>query len=198
MTAGNPGAVIPQRYLDALGDKDPIELQRKAPKRLRKLIADLSEKQLARRPFDGKWSIKEVLAHLADGEVVVGSRVRMVAAQDRPVLIGYDQDAFVEHLGLEQTSATELLDAFKAARALNVSLLQRLPKEAYARVGLHSERGEESIDVIVRMCAGHDRIHEQQIARLREAVLAQKARERKAEKKAHATDKRRKRKLARK
>jgi hypothetical protein len=178
-----PGPVIPQRYLDALGKRDPIESQRKAPRRVKKLINGLSEKELAARPIDGKWSIKEVLAHLADGEVILGSRVRMVAAQDRPVLIGYDQDAFVANLGIERTSSAELLAAFKAARAVNVALLERLAQDRFARIGLHSERGEESIETMIRMYAGHDRIHEDQIARLKEALRASKANRRAKDKK---------------
>ena len=184
MVAGSPGPVIPSRYTDALAGADPIESQRKAPKRVKKLIRGLSEKQLARRPAPDKWSIKEVIAHLADGEVIIGSRVRFVAAQDRPPLVGYDQDAFVERLAIEREKTDELLDAWAAVRAVNVRLLQRLPKEAFARISLHSERGEESIESMTTMYAGHDRIHEDQIARIRgeleERKRAKHAREKKS------------------
>ena len=67
-----PGPVIPERYRQALGDSDPLELQRGAPSRLRRLVAGLSEDQLSTHPAPGKWSIKEVVAHLADGEVING------------------------------------------------------------------------------------------------------------------------------
>ena len=170
------------RYARALGGDDPLESQRKAPKRIAKLLKGLSEKQLARRPAPDKWSIKEVVAHLADGEIVLGSRLRFVAAQDRPLLPGYDQDRFVAGLGIERVSTEDLLEAFVAARALNVGLLRRLPKEAFQRVGLHAERGEESIATMVAMYAGHDRIHEQQIAAAREALRAAKARKKKRKK----------------
>jgi hypothetical protein len=173
---------VPERYVRALDGDDPIESQRKAPKRIAKLLKGLSEKQLARRPAPDKWSIKEVVAHLADGEIVLGSRVRFVAAQDRPLLPGYDQDRFVAGLGVERVSTEDLLEAFAAARALNVALLRRLPKEAFQRIGLHAERGEESIATMVAMYAGHDRIHEQQIAAAREALRAAKAQKKKGKK----------------
>ena len=137
---------VPERYVRALDGDDPIVSQRKAPQRIAKLLKGLSENQLARRPAPDKWSIKEVVAHLADGEIVLGSRVRFVAAQDRPLLPGYDQDRFVAGLGVQ------------------------------------AERGEESIATMVAMYAGHDRIHEQQIAAAREALRAAKAQKKKGKK----------------
>ncbi len=174
MAAGNPGPVVPERYVNALGGADPVESQRKAPKRIKKLLRGLSEKQLARRPAPNKWSIKEVIAHLADGEVVLGSRLRFVAAMDRPPILGYDQDAFVERLGIERVKTAELFDAFAAVRGANVSLMERLAEDAWRRVGIHSERGEESIETMIVMYAGHDRIHEEQILAIREALVTEK------------------------
>jgi len=166
-----PGPVVPQRYLDAIGNRDPIESAAKAPKRLRHLVEGLSQKEIDWRPGEGKWSIRQILAHLADGEVMIGSRLRLVAAMDRPTIVGYDQDAFVANLCVDELSAEQWLDAFRSMRALNVALLSRLPKEAFSRIGLHTERGEESLSQMVFMYAGHDLIHERQIA---EQVLAYK------------------------
>ncbi|MFN0242560.1 MAG: DinB family protein [Planctomycetota bacterium] len=188
MAAGNPGPVVPERYVQALAGRDPIESQKKAPKRVKKLVRGLSEKELAARPAPGKWSIKEIIAHLADGEVILGSRLRFVAAMERPTIIGYDQDAFVDKLGIARVKTAELLDAFAAVRGANVGLMKRLPRETYARVGLHSERGEESIHTMLVMYAGHDHIHEREIERLRDEFVA--ARPRKDAAKSGGTDKR--------
>ena len=170
-----PAHNVAEHYLQALGSHDPIDSLRKAPKRLRKLIGKLSKKQLARRPAEGKWSIKDVLAHLADGEMVLGTRMRFVAAMDRPAIVGYDQDAFVANLAYDDTSADELWRNFAQLRAMNVALLERLPERAFARVGLHSERGEESLVSMVFMYAGHDRLHEAQIVRLVEGLRTAKS-----------------------
>ncbi len=167
-------SVVPARYIEALGGADPFETQRKAPKRLKKLLKGLSEKQLARRPSADKWSIKEVVAHLADGEVIMGSRIRFVAAQDRPPLPGYDQDLFVQNLGIEKVKTKDLLEAFAMARKLNMQLLARLPESALDRVGLHGERGEESIRTMITMYAGHDLIHEEKIGIARDGLRAAK------------------------
>lgn len=161
-----PQTNVPERYLQALGTRDPIDSLRKAPKRVRKLVKGLSEKQLARRPEPDKWSIKEVLAHLADGELVLGARMRFVAAMERPTIVGYDQDLFVANLAYERVETEELWETFAQLRAINVALLERLPEAALARVGVHTERGEESLASMIFMYAGHDRIHEAQLGRL--------------------------------
>jgi len=174
MAAGKPGPVIPERYAQALGTDDPVDVMAATPDLLRKIVKGLTEKQLATKPAPGKWSIKEIAAHLADGEVILGSRYRMVAAHDRPALPGYDQDAFVERLGPMNTTTTDLIDDFSMVRAANLGLLLRLPKDAWERVGLHSERGEESIDFMVHMYAGHDRIHLSQIETIRTGLFPKK------------------------
>lgn len=174
MTDTIPRSTVPQRYLEALGGVDPIEAQRKAPKRVKKLVKGLSEKQLSKRPGDGQWSIKEIIGHLVDSEFVNGTRVRFIAAHDRPAIPSYDENLFAARLGNERARTKDLLEAFAAVRAANLGLLERLPKGAMDRVGIHSERGEESIRTIVAIFAGHDHIHERQIERVREFLKAAK------------------------
>ena len=165
------GPVIPERYRQALGADDPLKAMFEAPQRLRRLVKGLTEKQLAKSPAPGKWSIRQIVAHLADGEVILGSRYRFIAAHDRPAIPGYDQDLFVERLGVENATTEELLADFEMARAVNLGLLVRLPDEALDRVGVHSERGEESIWTIVTHYAGHDRVHLEQIETIRTGLF---------------------------
>ena len=119
-----------------------------------------------------------MIAHLADGEVILGSRVRFVAAQDRPPLLGYDQDAFVERLGIEKAKTAELLDAFAAAReGSNVAFSLACPRRLVCHASaLHAERGEESIRYDGPRCTpATTRIHEQQILEIRTGLLAKKS-----------------------
>ena len=174
MTDTIPRSTVPQRYLEALGGVDPIEAQRKAPKRVKKLVKGLTEKQLSRRPGEGKWSIKEIVGHLVDAEFVNGTRMRFVAAHDRPAIAAYDENLFAARLGNERAKTKELLESFAHARAANLAMLARLPKGAFDRVGIHSERGEESIRAMITMYAGHDRVHEAQIERVKEFLKADK------------------------
>ena len=171
MPEGAPGPVVPSRYEAALGDDDPVAAMAETPDLVRKLLRGLSERQLRARPAPGKWCIQEIVSHLADGEVILGSRYRFIAAHDRPPLMGYDQDAFVERLGPLNGKAVDLADDFAMARAVNLGLLERLPEDAWDRVGLHAERGEESIRSLVAMYAGHDRIHLSQIETIRTGLF---------------------------
>jgi hypothetical protein len=182
MAAGSPGPVVPDRYLEALGGDDPVAAMAEAPDRLRRALRGLTEKQLGTKPAPGKWSIREIVAHLADGEVVLGCRYRFVAAMDRPPLPGFDQDAFVANLGVGKAATADLVDDFAMARAVNVGLLERIGESAWKRVGLHAERGEESLGGMVTMYAGHDRIHLEQIETIRTGLFP-KARKRPVRKK---------------
>ncbi len=171
MASATPVPAIPERYAKALGTDDPVEVMAESPERLRKLTRGLTEKQLSTKPAPGKWSIKEIVAHLADGEVILGSRYRFIAAHDRPPIAGYDQDAFVARLGVANTTTADLIDDFAMARAVNLGLLDRLPDADWDRVGIHGERGEESIRKLVYMYAGHDRNHIQQIETIRTGLF---------------------------
>jgi hypothetical protein len=189
MAAGSPGPVIPSRYRDILGDDDPLVAMAEAPDRVRRLIRGLTEKQLEKKPAPGKWCIKEIVAHLADGEVILGSRYRFIGAHDRPVVPGYDQDAFAERLGPLGARGGDLADDFAMARAVNLGLLDRLPEDAWDRVGLHSERGEESIRALVTMYAGHDRVHLAQIETIRTGLFPKGRKKRSSQKLAGKTGK---------
>jgi hypothetical protein len=182
--AARTAPVVDPRYTAALGDDDPVLVMAETPDRLRKLLRDLTEKQLGTKPAPGKWCIKEIVAHLADGEVIVGSRYRFIAAHDRPPLPSTNQDAFAARLGPMNAKAADLADDFAMARAVNLGLLERLPEEAWDRVGIHSERGEESIRTIVAIYAGHDRNHLAQIETIRTGLFPKAGKKRAARKRA--------------
>jgi uncharacterized damage-inducible protein DinB len=168
-----PSPKLPAAYLEPLEGKDALRSLAKAPRRLKKLLRSASERELAQRPSRGKWSVVEVLNHLADHEVIQGSRWRLVGAMERPPIHGYDQEAFQAAQDLEGTRAKDLWRAFAAARAANLAFLARLEPQAWGRLGLHSERGEESLSDMTWRCAGHDRIHEAQIERTLAALRQQ-------------------------
>lgn len=153
--------------LDLLGDKKPIDVLRRTHAALEKAIDGLSTRQLSRREAPNKWSIKHVLRHLADSEIVWGWRMRLVLAQDRPSLTGYDQDLWADRLGYGDAGEKESLSDFAVLRGSNLRLLKRASAEDLKRVGVHSERGEESVEHMMRLYAGHDLLHLRQIERIR-------------------------------
>jgi hypothetical protein len=184
MAAFARGPVRPSDYAVELGADDPVVVMAGTPDRMRKLLRGLTRKQLQTRPAPGKWCIQEIVAHLADSEVILGSRYRFAAAHDRPVLLCSDQDAFAARLGPLNSTAADLADDFAMARAVNLGLFERLPEEAWDRVGLHSERGEESIRDMVAYYAGHDRHHLSQIETIRKGLFPDAGKKRPAPKKA--------------
>ena len=158
--------------LGLLGDDDPIPVLKETPALVRRAVAGLPEAALGRREAPGKWSVRHVLRHLADGEVVFAFRLRMILAHDRPTLPGYDQDAWADRLGYAEAPADLALDDFETVRRSNVALLERCSAADLERVGLHAERGEESVARMARLYAGHDRLHLRQIERIRAAIAA--------------------------
>lgn len=155
---------------DLVGDRDPMEVLRDTPGHLRSAVEELSEEALAAPEAPGKWSIRHVVRHLTDSEIVWAYRLRMVMAQDRPPLTGYDQDAWAERLGYDETSMEETLEELEVLRGGNLRLLERASEEDLDRVGVHGERGEETLRDMIPLYAGHDLVHLRQIERIRSTV----------------------------
>lgn len=155
--------------LGLLGDRNPLHVLQRTETALQKIVDELSGQQLAKREAPKKWSIKHVIQHLADSEVVLAWRLRMVLSHDRPALAGYDQDLWSERLGYEDIHTKEALATFAALRKANIRLMKRASPEDLQRVGVHSERGEESVAHMMRLYAGHDLLHLNQIDRIRGA-----------------------------
>ena len=156
--------------LGLVGETAPIEILSKTQSRLSELIGGLSQVQLAKREAPGKWSINHVLRHLADSEIVWGWRMRMALAHDRPPITGYDQDAWADKLGYGEANAEESIREFGVLRAGNLRLLRNATPSDMQRVGVHAERGEESVAHMMKLYAGHDILHLNQIDRIRKTL----------------------------
>jgi len=163
----------PRAYQDfllaLLGDDDPAAVQSSTAASLREVAAEAGP-DLFKEPEPGEWSAAQVIAHLCDAEIAMSGRYRFILTQDAPVLLGYDQEVWIERLHDGDEPVADLLDAFEALRKANVTLWVRSSAEDRARVGMHAERGAESFDLSFRMIAGHDRLHLGQIRRALEAV----------------------------
>ena len=156
--------------IDLLGPRDPMGVLSKTAEALKSALDRLSRDQITKPEASGKWSIRHVVQHLADSELVWGWRVRLVLAQDRPPLTGYDQDLWADRLGYAAVEAEEAVQDFTVLRNANLRLLGRMKASDLDRVGIHVERGEESVRHMMRLYAGHDLMHLQQIERIRNAV----------------------------
>lgn len=164
------GRAYTKAILELLGDKSPMSVLEQTVPVLRKALAGLTPQLEAQREAPGKWSVRHVVQHLVDSELVWGWRLRLVLAQDRPTLTGYDQDLWADRLGYDEADTARSVMEFSVLRNANLRLLHRASPRDLKRVGVHAERGEESVEHMMKLYAGHDLLHLRQIARIRQAI----------------------------
>jgi hypothetical protein len=155
-----------KRVIDHVGTQNPVKLQAAAHKKIARLVKGVPASKLRKRPAPGKWSVAEIAAHLADVEIVVGYRMRVILGAPGTPIQAFDQDAWVLSGHYEKRDTRKAIEQFRVLRETNLALLKSLAPEQWKHFGMHSERGEESIELIVRMMAGHDLNHIQQIERI--------------------------------
>ena len=158
--------------LKALGSRDAMEVLAETPAALRRAVAGLSPSQDGAPERAGKWSVRHVVQHLADSELVGAFRFRMILAHDAPELPGYDQDLWAARLRYEDSDVATALGDFTTLRQANLRLFRRATPADLARVMHHAERGDESLGQTIPMYAGHDLVHLAQIRRIRTAIGA--------------------------
>jgi uncharacterized damage-inducible protein DinB len=152
-----------QRIVAQAQGQDPVKVQSATSKKLARLIRDVPTAKLRKRPAPGKWSVTEILAHLADVEIVVGWRMRSILGNPGTPIQPFDQDAWVNAGQYEKRDPRKAIELHSVVRAANLALLKSLSPDQWKLYGQHAERGQESIEHIVRMMAGHDLNHIRQI-----------------------------------
>ena len=135
-------------------------------RRLERITSAPGARRAAVRPAPGKWSQKEIIAHLADCELVYGMRYRKIIAEPDAVLVAFDQEAWAENLRYREHPLKSALATFRILRGGNVALLKSLPAAAWKRKGLHPAYGALTLQQIVVHLADHDRNHIAQLERL--------------------------------
>ena len=155
-----------QRMFILVDGKDPVKLQSAAPARLAKLLKGVSAARARKRPAPEKWSIAEIVVHLADTEVVFGYLIRSIVGEPSARIDGFDQDAWLAALHYDKRDMKKSLAEYRAFREANVVLLKSLTPEQWRICGIHKERGPETMETVVKMFAGHDLNHFQQIERI--------------------------------
>src|SRR5271170_4970462 len=159
-----------QRINGYMEGKQPLAVQPATAKKLERLIKGVPTSKLRKRPAPDKWSVSEILVHLADAEIVGGFRMRLILGAPGSPVAAFDQDSWVTGLHYEKRDPRKSVEQFRVVREANLALLNSLTPEQWKHYGMHAERGQETIEHIVRLYAGHDVNHLQQI----EKILAQK------------------------
>ncbi len=155
-----------QRIIGNVEGKQPLAVQAATAKKLERLIKGVPKGKLRKRPAPDKWSVNEIAAHLADVEIVVGFRMRLILGAPGTPIAAFDQDSWVTSGHYEKRDPRKSVEQFRVLREANLALLKSLTPEQWKRYGMHAERGQETIEHIVRMIAGHDINHLQQIERI--------------------------------
>jgi DinB superfamily len=170
-----------QRILGHVEGRDAIKVQRETAPKLRKLTQGLSPKELKWSPAPGKWSIGEIVAHLADVEIVASWRMRSVLGANGTAIQPFDQDTWASVFEYSKRDPKQSLEVFRVLRENNLAMLKAIPSESWDNYGMHAERGKETIAHLARMFAGHDTNHILQV----EAIADQlkRARQKNARKK---------------
>jgi uncharacterized damage-inducible protein DinB len=140
---------------------DPAEVIKSTPVKIENLLQSLGPEKLNISPAPGKWSVRDILSHLADCEIVFAFRLRQAVAEDHHVIQPFDQDKFAQSYG--QYDARMAAAVFSAVRQWNIAFVTGLTQKDFGKPLNHPERGDMTLKVVVETMAGHDRNHLKQI-----------------------------------
>ena len=152
-----------------------LERFRRGPELVATIVTGAAGLELDFAPAPGKWTIRQILAHLADAEIAAADRFRRTIAEDNPVLMAYDQEAWTRNLNYQRRKISESLDFFRRLRAQNYELFKDLPQPAFRRTATHSQRGRVTLLDLLQMYAEHAENHALQLRDLRQQYKERKA-----------------------
>ncbi|HTX17810.1 MAG TPA: DinB family protein [Bacteroidota bacterium] len=145
---------------------DPLKILRSTPGKIERLLRTAPRRKLMSRPEPSRWSVAEIVAHLADTELVGGFRMRMIIGDNGTTIQAFDQDVWAEKFEYARRDPKKSLDRYRALRENNLALITSIPKSLWQNYGMHAERGKETVERIIQMYAGHDLNHLRQIEKI--------------------------------
>jgi uncharacterized damage-inducible protein DinB len=152
-------------YASYLNGRDPVEVMAATPTALQALLHGLTEPQIETPPAPGEWSIREILAHLADCELVWAWRIRHALEKPGATVAPFDQDVWAQRYAAYTADAA--LSTFLALRQWNLAVLTTVTKDELSYILTHPERGTFPLQELLGTIAGHDTNH---LVRLRERL----------------------------
>jgi len=146
--------------------KDPLSAQAQSPAIISKLIANIPAERLTRRPAPEKWSVAEILAHLAEDEIATAWRYRQIVEHTNIALAGFDQDLWANLGGYSTRDPHDSHALYRLLREANLQFLRALTPEQWECFGVHAERGRITVRELATHMVGHDANHIAQIQRI--------------------------------
>lgn len=137
---------------------------------LRNSVRGLTPAQLDAHPVAGKWSVKEVVCHIADFETIGSDRIKLAIALDEPLLPGYDENRMAAGLQYGAREVEEELALIEGVRRSTARILRSLPASAFERRGTHSEAGPMTVEALLRRITNHIAHHVKFIEEKRRAM----------------------------
>jgi len=162
------------RIVGYVEGQDALKVQRATAGQLKKLTSGLTASQLKWQPEPTKWSIAEIIAHLADAEIVASWRMRSIVGENGITIQPFDQDQWASAFKYRNRDAKRSLEVFRVLRENNLAMLKEIAPEIWDNYGMHLERGKESIAHLIRLFAGHDTNHILQIERIVKTLQSSK------------------------
>ena len=147
-----------ERYISLVADSDIIGVLGAQPTRLQDIFTAMPEENGEFRYAEGKWSIKELLGHVIDGERMFAYRTFRISRGDETPIEGFEQDGYIENAHSNDRSFADLLDEFSLLRRANMIFFKNLTDDAWLRVGT-ANKVKVSVRALIYIMAGHIEHH---------------------------------------
>ena len=142
------------KYIDLINSDDVVPAIKDQMGQTVRFLEGISEEQSLKAYAPGKWTIRELLNHVSDGERLFLSRAFWFARGFQDAMPSFDQDIAVAHAHANNTSWAKLVEEFKTVRAATISFFETLPDEAWSRSGVASDN-PVTVRAIAYIIAGH-------------------------------------------
>jgi uncharacterized damage-inducible protein DinB len=146
---------LSETKVKAMSLDDLLKQYEQGPEIIRIAITGLRNEQLDAKPVPGRWSIRQVICHLADFEPIYADRMKRVLVEDNPTMFGGNPDTFAAGLHYEQRSVQEELELIQAVRRQLAVILRNTDVEDFQRTGVHSEAGPLTLETLLERITGH-------------------------------------------
>ena len=149
-----------------------LDAYRSAPVELREVISALDDAQLDATPVAGTWSIRQIVVHLLHAELFLTARMLQIAAEDVPLLMNWDENAFAARLSARAVPMQVAIATINHLRTATFATLGELPEPDFERVGIHSKAGKLTLRDVLHKAASHFEHHMTHLRRKRAMVIA--------------------------
>jgi len=147
-----------ETYVSLVEDADIVKVLENQQFEMLEIFKEIAEEKSLYAYAEGKWTIKELLGHLSDGERIFAYRALRISRADTTPIEGFEQDGYIENSNFNAAKLSELIDEFLYIRKANVLFFQNLTGEAWERMGTASD-SPVSVRAIAFIMAGHVRHH---------------------------------------